>query len=78
MKTLLLSTFALAMFAAPALAENATNDPFGGRAPFFAMEQISGSASGVDYTATAAIPTAASNEIVSGERAEVIYNRFNR
>jgi hypothetical protein len=78
MKTVLLSLFALGMFAAPALAENATNDPFGGRIPFFAMEQNASSAVGIDYTATAAIPSALSNEIVSGERAEVIYNRYNR
>lgn len=78
MKTILLSALALGMFAAPALAENATNDPFGGRAPFFAVEQIASSDVGVDYTATAAIPSVAGNDVISGERSEIIYNRYNR
>ena len=78
MKTLLLSALALGMFAAPALAENATNDPFGGRAPFFAMQPAGPVATGVDFTATAAIPVSSNEITASGERAEVVYNRFNR
>jgi hypothetical protein len=78
MKTILLSVFALGMFAAPALAENATNDTFGGRAPFFAVEQTAPVAAGVDYTATAAIPSASSEVAVNGERSEIVYNRYNR
>ena len=78
MKTILISALALGMFAAPALAENATNDAFGGRAPFFAVEQVAPSATGVDYTATAAIPSVSSDVTVGGERAEIVYNRYNR
>ena len=78
MKTILLSALALGMFAVPALAENATNDPFGGRAPFFAVEQATAPYSGVDYTAVAAIPSDLSGQTVNGEAGEVVYNRFNR
>jgi hypothetical protein len=78
MKTILLSVFALGIFAAPALAENATNDPFGGRAPFFVVQDLGAASSGVDYTATAAIPTDLAGEVSNGERAEVVYNRYNR
>ena len=78
MKTIFLSALALGLLAAPALAENATNDPFGGRAPFFAMQPAGPVATGVDFTATAAIPEPSSQITASGERAEDVYNRFNR
>ena len=78
MKTILLSVFALGMFAAPALAEDATNDPFGGRSVFYAVQPMNAVSGTVDYTATAAIPISQFGAPIADESAEIVYNRFNR
>jgi hypothetical protein len=77
MKTIVFATIALGLFAAPAFAEDAANDPFGGRSTHNAPQVLSGAySSGLDMTATASIGQGVVLE--TGETAEILYNRFNR
>jgi hypothetical protein len=77
MKTIALATIALGLFAAPAFADDAANDLFGGRSAHNAPQILAGAyANGLDMTATASIGQGVVLE--TGETAEIVYNRFNR
>ncbi|MCU0830913.1 MAG: hypothetical protein MUC58_05265, partial [Rhizobiaceae bacterium] len=78
MKRIALASLALGFLAAPALAEDATNDPFGGRVAHNAPQILAAAneTGGLDMTATAAIGTGVVLE--AGETADIVFERFNR
>ncbi|NJR13392.1 MAG: hypothetical protein HC779_02925 [Phyllobacteriaceae bacterium] len=87
MKRILLSVIAAGFVAAPMVASaSEVNDPFGGRDSYLTtqlQDQARATSGDIDFTPTASIGTAeafpaASNLIINGERAEEIFNRFNR